>query len=57
MEAVIAKECTLEKQITSLSMDSFYRELNEEELQQAIQGSFNFDHPGELDYYDFNKKL
>ena len=37
-----------ERQIISLSQDSFYRELDDAESAQAAKGTFNFDHPGEL---------
>ncbi len=37
---------TAERQIISLSQDSFYRELSREEIAQAESGTFNFDHPG-----------
>ena len=35
----------VEKQVVSLSQDSFYRELNEAEITKANKGMFNFDHP------------
>jgi uridine kinase len=38
-----------EKQVVSLSQDSFYRELNPSEQAKAMKGTFNFDHP---DAYD-----
>ncbi len=48
MEAVLHQSSgTAEKQIISLSQDSFYRELRGEEMDQARRGQFNFDHPGE----------
>jgi uridine kinase len=34
------------RQIISLSQDSFYRELTEDNLKLAKKGHFNFDHPG-----------
>lgn len=37
----------LQKQIVAISQDSFYKELNEDELKMAKKGLFNFDHPGE----------
>ena len=46
MEAVIEHNNGHERQIISLSQDSFYRELTEDEGHQAIKGNFNFDHPG-----------
>lgn len=46
MEAVVEKNIGIDRQIISLSQDSFYRELNEEEIVLANKGSFNFDHPG-----------
>ena len=39
------------RQIISLSQDSFYRELNEEDLKLAMKGHFNFDHPGKLNKF------
>jgi len=39
----------LEKQVVSLSQDSFYRELNEQEIALAKKGKFNFDHPDAFD--------
>ena len=35
------------RQIISLSQDSFYRELSEDDLKLAKKGHFNFDHPGD----------
>ncbi len=47
MEAVQGQpEVETHRQIISLSQDSFYRELNEEDLKLAKKGHFNFDHPG-----------
>ena len=48
MEAVIGSnhEPGKERNITALSQDSFYRELNEKESILAMKGLFNFDHPG-----------
>jgi uridine kinase len=39
-----------ERQIITLSQDSFYRNLNEKESEQAKQGMFNFDHPDAFDH-------
>jgi len=39
----------VEKQVVSLSQDSFYRELNEAEITKANKGMFNFDHPDAFD--------
>jgi len=39
----------LEKQVVSLSQDSFYRELDEQEIALANKGKFNFDHPNAFD--------
>lgn len=33
----------------SISQDSFYRELSEEEKSRALKGRFNFDHPDAFD--------
>ena len=35
-----------ERQVISLSQDSFYRELTGSESKKAEKGLFNFDHPG-----------
>lgn len=32
--------------VITLSQDSFYRDLSEEESKKASRGEFNFDHPG-----------
>jgi len=37
------------EQVVSISQDSFYRELNEEESVLAMKGQFNFDHPDAFD--------
>ena len=47
MEAVVEQNNGHERQIISLSQDSFYRELDDAESVQAAKGNFNFDHPGE----------
>eukprot|EP00092_Neocalanus_flemingeri_P056661 GFUD01067194.1.p1 GENE.GFUD01067194.1~~GFUD01067194.1.p1 ORF type:complete len:206 (+),score=56.21 GFUD01067194.1:71-688(+) len=39
----------VDKQVVSLSQDSFYRELNSAEISKAGKGMFNFDHPDALD--------
>ena len=39
----------VEKQVVSLSQDSFYRELNPAEIAKANKGMFNFDHPDAFD--------
>jgi uridine kinase len=39
----------LDKQVVSLSQDSFYRELNPQESILATKGKFNFDHPDAFD--------
>ena len=39
----------VEKQVVSLSQDSFYRELNPTEIAKANKGMFNFDHPDAFD--------
>ena len=37
-----------QRQVFIISQDSFYRNLSPEEHQLALQGKFNFDHPGEM---------
>jgi len=39
-----------ERQVISLSQDSFYRELNLSESKKADKGLFNFDHPDAFDH-------
>jgi len=39
----------LEKQVVTLSQDSFYRELDDKEIVLASKGKFNFDHPDAFD--------
>ena len=46
MDAVSHHNNGNDRQIISLSQDSFYRELNATEIAQAKKGTFNFDHPG-----------
>lgn len=36
-----------ERQVVTISQDSFYRELSPEDKVKAAKGQFNFDHPGE----------
>ena len=36
-------------QVVTLSQDSFYRELSEQEIARAERGMFNFDHPDAFD--------
>ena len=43
------KRSNLEKQVVSLSQDSFYRELSPTEIVKANKGMFNFDHPDAFD--------
>jgi len=50
MEAVVEQNNGHERQIISLSQDSFYRELDEAESAQAAKGTFNFDHPDAFDH-------
>ena len=37
-------------QVVTLSQDSFYRELSEQEIARAERGLFNFDHPDSFDW-------
>jgi len=39
----------VEKQVVHLAQDSFYKELNEQEISKANKGMFNFDHPNAFD--------
>ena len=55
MEAVVEQNNGHERQIISLSQDSFYRELDDAESAQAAKGTFNFDHPGEKSVVQINR--
>lgn len=35
-----------ERQVVTISQDSFYRELSPADKAKAAKGQFNFDHPG-----------
>ena len=35
-----------QKQVEIISLESFYRQLSEEEHKDAARGQYNFDHPG-----------
>lgn len=37
-----------QRRVVIISQESFYRELDEDELKDANKGEFNFDHPGTL---------
>ena len=39
----------LEKQVVHLAQDSFYKELDNQEIVKANKGMFNFDHPNAFD--------
>jgi len=39
-----------QRRVAIISQESFYRELNEDELEEAHKGEFNFDHPGKNEY-------
>eukprot|EP00092_Neocalanus_flemingeri_P080843 GFUD01100895.1.p1 GENE.GFUD01100895.1~~GFUD01100895.1.p1 ORF type:complete len:202 (-),score=53.30 GFUD01100895.1:63-668(-) len=41
---------SVEKEVVSLSQDSFYRELSHQEIAKAEKGMFNFDHPDAFDH-------
>ena len=41
----------VEKEVVSLSQDSFYRELTPQEIAKAEKGMFNFDHPDAFDHH------
>ena len=36
-----------QRRVITISMDSFYRELSQEEQIKARKGQYNFDHPSE----------
>ena len=38
-----------QQRVVCISQDSFYRELNQLEKQEALKGNYNFDHPDALD--------
>ena len=35
-----------EKRVVILNQDSFYRDLDQEQREEAANGEYNFDHPG-----------
>lgn len=37
-----------ERQVVTISQDSFYRELSQQDKAKALKGQYNFDHPGKL---------
>ena len=39
----------VEKQVVHLAQDSFYKELDPQEIAKANKGMFNFDHPNAFD--------
>ena len=39
------------RRVVIISQDSFYRELREDEAEDAKVGNFDFDHPGESSYF------
>merc|ERR1712086_1246847 len=39
----------VEKQVVHLAQDSFYKELDDQEITKANKGMFNFDHPNAFD--------
>lgn len=43
-QAVMAHK---ERQVVSISQDSFYKELTLAQKAKAVKGQYNFDHPGE----------
>ena len=45
------KMAIVEKEVVSLSQDSFYRELTPQEIAKAEKGMFNFDHPTAFDHH------
>ena len=52
METLGQNEMTsVEKEVVSLSQDSFYRELTPQEIAKAEKGAFNFDHPSAFDHH------
>lgn len=37
-----------ERQVVTISQDSFYRELSAADKARALKGQYNFDHPGKI---------
>ncbi|XP_031550828.1 uridine-cytidine kinase 2-B-like [Actinia tenebrosa] len=52
MEQLGQDDIDCKTRVAIIGQESFYRELNEEELRDAGKGEFNFDHP---DAFDFEK--
>lgn len=45
--AKLGQDC--QRRVALIKQDSFYRELNEDEFNQARKGCYNFDHPDAID--------
>lgn len=45
------------RRVVIISQDSFYRELCEDEAEDAKVGNFNFDHPGKTSLFSTKKVL
>ena len=46
-----------QRQVVTISQDSFYRELTQAEITKAEKGQFNFDHPDAFDIKLMKKTL
>lgn len=46
-----------ERQVVTISQDSFYRELTPENAAKAAKGLYNFDHPGKYNFYLYSNCL
>ena len=44
------------RRVVIISQDSFYRELCEDEAEDAKVGNFNFDHPGKTSLVSFQQQ-
>ena len=46
----LGQDAVESRRVVIISQESFYKELSEEEAEEAKVGNFNFDHPGDLTY-------
>ena len=47
----LGQDAVESRRVVIISQESFYKELSEEEAEEAKVGNFNFDHPGDLTYH------
>ena len=42
----IGQDEIVSRRVVIISQESFYKELDEDDAREALEGNFNFDHPG-----------